>query len=98
MKCLRCGHCCTNYFVVIVDVPELGINEDNLKCKEQPGRCQHLQGDQPGQHSCAIHDESWYKDTPCFEYGQIETDVDTPCRIGTYVLQQDNRQEGRDDD
>ena len=80
MKCLHCGYCCTNLFVVIVDDPKLGIVKENLKQKEE-GRCQHLDDD----NMCRIHDMPWYKDTPCFDYTQIEQG-DTNCRTGEYML------------
>ena len=31
---------------------------------------------------CAVHNEEWYKETPCFKYTQIESSIDTFCRIG----------------
>ena len=86
MKCLRCGYCCINYMVIIVDDPIYGIDPDNLKVHMGEGRCQHLIGDIPGEYSCAIHDYPWYKDTPCFAFTQIEDSIDNPCRMGDYIL------------
>ena len=87
MICLNCGHCCKHYMVVIVDDPEKGIVEGNLIVKEGDGTlCKHLRGDKPGKYSCAIHDYPWYKDTPCFAYGQIESSPDDECRLGAYLL------------
>lgn len=85
MICLRCGYCCINYDVIIVDKPELGIKTSNLKHKPSGIKCQHLIGDIPGQYSCAIHDQPWYEETPCFQHGQIETG-NTECRMGVYQL------------
>ena len=86
MICLRCGHCCKAYMVVIVDDPEKGIDEDNLICNDGSNQCKHLQGNSPGKYSCAIHDMSWYKKTPCFQHGQIEQSPNDPCRLGEFML------------
>lgn len=85
MICLRCGYCCKNYDVIIVDKPELGIVENNLIHKPSGMPCKHLLGDKPGEYSCAIHDFSWYKETPCYSHGQIEQ-KNSNCRIGEYAL------------
>jgi len=95
MKCLRCGHCCHECSVMIVDDPEIGLSEDlseiekNIKYKPSGQRCQHLVGDKPGEYSCAIHDKPWYKETPCFSHGQIERSPDDPCRIGVHMLERE---------
>jgi len=95
MICLRCGYCCFHYAVVIVDDPDKGPVEHNMKCKIEPGeRCQHLLGDTPGEYSCAIHDREWYPDTPCFHYGQIERSLDTECRMGKYILEKRRENQG----
>jgi len=87
VKCLRCGYCCHNACVVIVDDPKKGPIEDNLKIHTGEGKsCQHLRGNKPGGYSCAVHDEPWYADTPCAHHGQIENRPDMPCRMGVYVL------------
>jgi hypothetical protein len=85
MICLRCGHCCHEYLVAIVDDPKKGLQEDNIKAKED-GRCQHLEGDKPGEYSCSVHDESWYEETPCFAHTQIEFS-NSPCRFGKHILE-----------
>lgn len=74
--------------VVIVDDPAKGIVDGNLIFHDgmkQP--CQHLQGDKLGEYSCAIHNEKWYDETPCFSHGQIEQG-NTNCRLGEYILKQ----------
>jgi len=86
MICLRCGYCCHNYVVVIVDDPEKGLQEANLiihgmECKP----CKHLLGNKPGEYSCAVHDKPWYPETPCFAFTQVEHG-NTECRIGRYTL------------
>lgn len=90
MRCLRCGYCCKELFVVIVVDPERGIREDNLRSinlKEE--RCPHLRGDRVGEYSCAIHHYSWYKETPCYAHTQYEREH-SDCRIGRHLV---NRQE-----
>ena len=72
--------------VVIVDDPEKGIADGNLifhDGMQQP--CKHLQGDKPGEYSCALHDYPWYDETPCFSHGQIERG-NTNCRMGEWIL------------
>lgn len=86
MKCLRCGYCCKTSCVVIVLDPKKGIAKSNLKALnllEEP--CPHLRGDIPGEYSCAIHNEKWYKKTPCYSHTQIEQ-KDSFCRIGERLL------------
>ena len=85
MICLRCGQCCKTYMVVIVDDPEKGLVEDNLVGYKGDSRCQHLQGDEPGGHSCAVHDYPWYKETPCFQHDQIGQ-PGAECRLGRFLL------------
>jgi len=87
MICLRCGYCCLTSWVVIVDDPEKGPEEGNLKginCLEES--CPHLRGDTVGEYGCAIHNYPWYEETPCFSHGQIERSPDTPCRMGSHLL------------
>jgi len=85
MKCLRCGHCCINYLVVVVDNPEEGFKENNLIVNKGDRPCKHLLGNSPGEYKCAVHHKEWYKDTPCFEFTQIES-KDSPCRLGEEVV------------
>lgn len=88
MICLRCGYCCHVSLVVIVDDPAKGIAKNNLIAVNllEEGACKHLVGHIPGQFSCAIHNKTWYKKTPCFKHGQIEAHPDCECRMGRYVL------------
>ena len=90
MICLRCGYCCKMLAVVIVDDPGKGLIKDNLIFYnggvEENKRCKHLKGEKPGEYSCAVHDKPWYKKTPCYSHGQIETSVDCKCRIGEHLL------------
>ena len=85
MICQRSGYCCIHLDVIIVDDPEKGIVEGNLKHKESGVNCQHLSGDSPGKHSCSIHDREWFNETPCAEYTQIGPE-DSPCRVGFNIV------------
>lgn len=93
MKCLHSGYCCIHYDVMIVDNPSLGIIQDNVIHKASGVRCKHLIGETPKHYNCAIHEESWYKETPCYAFTQIETSPDTPCRIGEYTINLENKNE-----
>jgi DNA-directed RNA polymerase subunit RPC12/RpoP len=74
--------------VMIVDDPEKGIAPNNIICHKGDGTpCKHLIGDEPGEYSCAIHDKSWYKDTPCFAHRQIEQSPDEVCRLGKHMME-----------
>lgn len=85
MICLRCGHCCKNTLVPIVDDLTKGPIEGNIVVHDGQGvACQHLRGEQIGDYSCVAHNEPWYEETPCAQYGQIERDVNTPCRTGSF--------------
>jgi hypothetical protein len=80
-SCVRCGHCCTQYFTVIVVIPELGPRKDNIRSINMlEERCPHLEGDRPGEYSCRIHEYEWFKDTPC---GQYNSDG---CTLGEYII------------
>ncbi len=86
MICLRCGYCCHRYPVMIVDDPDNPISEDNIVAHKGNGPCKHLEGDKRGKYSCKVHSKSWYKETPCFSYGQVEGSIDSECRLGRYFM------------
>ncbi len=87
MICVRCGHCCKQYMVIIVDDPEKGLAEGNLIPHMGTGEpCKHLVGDAPGSYSCGVHHYPWFEETPCADFTQIGKD-DEKCRMGVYVLQ-----------
>lgn len=87
MKCLRCGYCCKNLFVPIVDDPKKGPVEGNLITHEGDGTpCKHLLGNKPGEYSCALHNYKWYKETPCFDFGQVEKSPADLCRLGVHLM------------
>ena len=88
MKCLRCGYCCKNAMVMIVDDPAKGIVEDNIIAHMGEGiPCKHLEGEEAGKYSCRIHGEDWYSKTPCYSHGQIENG-NTKCRMGNFILKE----------
>lgn len=86
MQCLRCGYCCTKPWVVIVIDPKRGLVKGNIKALDGKTPCPHLRGDTPGSISCAVHNEKWYKKTPCFSHGQIEEKPTDECRMGRAIL------------
>jgi len=86
MICLRCGYCCHNYLVIIVDDPDKGLSKDNIIAHHGDGPCKHLGGNKPGEYFCKVHDKPWYKETPCFSHGQIESSPDCVCRLGEYII------------
>lgn len=87
MNCLRCGHCCIHYDVIILIDPDKGLVTENTAHKPTGEKCMHLLGDSPGNYSCGIHDHPIYAETPCAAFTQIEHG-NTDCRIGVYVLNQ----------
>lgn len=86
MICLRCGFCCTEFTVPIVDDPSKGMTEGNMKIYRGDSRCPHLSGNKPGEFGCDLHGEKWYKDTPCFKHGHDDVLRDGTCRFGSYVM------------
>ena len=87
MICLRCGYCCKHLWVIIVDDPKKGCVEGNLITHEGHGvACKHLEQEPSGEYTCAIHNEPWYEETPCFRHSQIES-RDSFCRMGKYLLE-----------
>jgi hypothetical protein len=87
MICVNCGYCCKKLSVVIVDDPSKGIIDDNLIFHSGSGdQCKHLIGDKPGEYKCAVHDMSWYKETPCFSHNS-ELFNDRECTLGSYIIQ-----------
>lgn len=92
MICLNCGMCCIDYLVVIVkpesateDFDITNASEDDFIGKKSHDPCPHLYWEE-GKSRCKIHHFSWYKDTPCFQFGQIESSPKNVCRIGEYML------------
>jgi len=91
MKCLRCGYCCKQYTVVIIIDPARGIALNNARLLngsiEGPRHaCPHLIGSEAGRYACALHDQPWYGETPCSDFGQVEENEDMPCRMGEHMM------------
>lgn len=94
MKCLRCGYCCTPYDVIVPlkDLPDDYYDnlesynlEDYAKHKPAGEKCWNLSFDESGKAVCLIHEEEFYVDCPCDQFGQIERG-NTYCRMGEYQL------------
>lgn len=85
MICLRCGQCCIDYGAVVMKDPALGIVKGNAVFKPAGEKCFHLKGKTRGEYSCAIHGEDFYRQTPCFNFGQTEPE-DTTCRMGKRIM------------
>ena len=85
MKCLRSGYCCIYPSVVIAVNPDLGMVEGNMRLKAAGEVCPHLQGTEPGNFRCAVHELPWFRDTACHAFSQQETS-DSPCRVGEHIL------------
>jgi len=88
MQCLRCGYCCKYSWVMIVNDPEKGLVEGNIVEHLGQGKaCKHLVGCGPGMYFCAVHNNEWYPETPCYDHSQIEQG-NTNCRMGVYIINQ----------
>lgn len=94
MICVRCGYCCIYNWVLVVNDPKKGIQEDNLiEHLGQGEPCIHLGGDKPGEYFCRVHDRKWYKDTPCYSHSQIEHG-NTVCRMGDHIVTKERELSG----
>lgn len=87
MICLRCGYCCYNSDVIILDknndFNETDIKKYNLSHKPNNNFCIHQTFDLTTKQSiCKIHHLKIYKETPCFQYTQIG---EGECRMGNYI-------------
>ena len=85
MICLRCGQCCVEYGAVVMVDPSLGIVKGNAIFKPAGEKCLHLKGKVKGEYSCALHEEGFYKQTPCYYFGQTEP-ADAVCKMGERVM------------
>ena len=94
MKCLRCGYCCVSYDVIVPlkAAPENPNEWDNgmeeyAKHKPTGEACWNLIYDiETREASCLIHDEDFFADSPCDQFGQIERKKTDVCRMGEYIL------------
>ena len=93
MKCLRCSYCCTMYDVIIIAPNRVTVNldltDESVYMHKPTGfKCPHLTF-VDGKAHCRIHQFSWFKDSPCDQFTQVENG-DTNCRIGEYMLNKKN--------
>lgn len=94
IRCLNCGHCCIKFNVVIIKKGSIreaesidNFIESDFKIKDTDEICEHLDY-KDGKFFCTIHHHSWFKQTPCYEFIQIEESINDLCRIGEwYQLQ-----------
>lgn len=90
MKCVKCGYCCKQLMVMIVDDPSKGISEDNIIFHDGSKPCKHLIGSEPGKYVCAIHDMPWYDETPCASHNsELFNDID--CKLGLHIISDYNK-------
>jgi len=86
MICLQCGCCCVTMPVIISD----GVN---WYWKPGDAVCPHLDCSST-RVVCGVHGEQWYKETPCFVYGNPDIDPDfivkrgKKCSIGSALQQE----------
>lgn len=83
--CKRCGYCCTFLAVVIVNDATKPPVEDNVEIHNGDGKnlpCKYLEGHKPGEYSCAVHDQPWYEDSPCYQHNSMSK----ACFIGTHIM------------
>ena len=97
MICLRCGHCCVAYDVIVLKDYDKEVSEDNHFYKENGKACPHLIRDPNDDQKtiCTQHDKKFFVDSPCDQYGQIEHG-NTNCRTGDCILNNENAKFGCD--
>lgn len=99
MICLRCGSCCTDMSVMIINPKYVHMKiilddyigdypEDLVILKDTGIECPHLVRRANNNCTCAIHHLDFYKYTPCYEFSQIERSAQNSCRIGLYKTAQ----------
>jgi hypothetical protein len=90
MKCLRCGLCCTELDVMIVD-PKF-IRQDGTVdssdarstiLKPAGMKCPHL-AYHDDKAVCTIHSQPCYRGTPCDQFEQFGPE-DWICMVGNYL-------------
>jgi len=93
MICLRCGYCCINLSVIIInpiyiqkDLDLDNLPDDAFIHKPDGILCPYLNF--TGKKAiCSIHDYDWFKSTPCYNHTQIESSTDCNCRTGQYIIE-----------
>jgi len=93
MICIHCGQCCYDFPVTIIK-PEfvnlkvestIDFSDEAFYNKPANTPCPHLRWNYDFSH-CSVHDKPWYKETPCFEFTQIEESSSRLCRLGMFVI------------
>jgi len=91
--CKRSGYCCIMYDVIIaIEEPDCQLG---LYHKPTGVRCPHLSFEpETGDAVCAVHDEPWFPQTPCYSFNNPDIDPDAcchkgGCRIGPYVREKE---------
>jgi len=64
--------------------PQMDLGEEVMH-KPTGIACPHLELSND-KYLCKVHHFEWFKDTPCFQYGQIEESEASLCRTGNYVV------------
>ncbi len=89
MICLRCGCCCTNLDVVIINPrsirPDGTVDPDDRDCvvfKPAGRKCPHL-AYRDEKAICTIHHLPCYEGTPCDQFEQFGP-ADAVCMLGSY--------------
>ena len=95
MKCHRCGYCCVNYCVMVVN-PKYADQDDIIFDFENPikdlliyvdheKQCPYIYwSEEQNQAVCKVHEKKWFSKTPCYRHNNIETIG--KCRIGEYII------------
>jgi hypothetical protein len=66
------------------------INVNGRALLKGEGLCPHLKFE-GSVASCAVHDEPWFKKSPCYAYGNADIDYDflakkgLPCAVGVLI-------------
>lgn len=89
MICLRCGCCCTNLDVVIINPrsirPDGTVDPDDRDCvifKPAGRKCPHL-AYREKKTICTIHHLLCYEGTPCDQFEQFGP-ANAVCMLGSY--------------
>lgn len=90
MICLRCGYCCIEYDVIIVEPSSVADavdfdNPKNFKYKPSKEVCPFLSWTGLN-FECLIHNYPWYELTPCYAFTQIEANASVCCRLGDHIV------------
>jgi hypothetical protein len=87
--CLRCGYCCVNLDVMIVNsesiLPDGTLDPrhpEPLVSKPQGTNCPHLEFVE-GKATCKVHSLPCYRETPCDQFEQFGC-ADDICVLGSY--------------